>query len=196
MHKKLSYLFAVTMAFAAISAATAAERTTPVEVKNTPSVTVTNTPDVAVTNSPTVKIDSTNNVVQAATKNNTVQLWTSNQVISGNSGLNTIASTAIDCTGYKEIRVALFSDVTSVSLQVKISFGTSFSNSYKALGFANFATPSATVTNLGNFQSFGGNNNYCYFSHPVISNTCFIIIMNHTNSPVIMSKDSWVYLVN
>jgi hypothetical protein len=208
-------LCALTLVIIAASAQ-AADRTTPVTVNNTPTVTVTNTPNVAVTNtpsvtvtgtpnvavtntpnvavtnSPTVKIDSVNNVVQTVTKNNIIQLFGTDRSLPNGTSTN---SQPFDCTGYKEIRVVLFSNSSSANLNAWAGFGTSFNGSYKFLGIANFSTPAITVANQGNFVALAPNTS-CYFSHPVISNSACVYISNNSGGTVTLSKESWVYLVN
>ena len=168
-----------------VCAALAVDRTTPVTVSGTPSVTIANTP--------TVSISATNNVVQAAAKSNVIQLWTTDQVLA-NNGYCT--SGQIDCTGYREARVVLMSNSSSASLTVSLAFGTSFNGAnYKSLGYANFATPSVAITNQGNFQPWASSS-FCYFSHPILSNSCAIWVSNTSGASATISKNSWIYLIN
>ncbi len=169
---------------AVVCPALATDRTTP--------VTVTGTPSVTVTNAPTVSISATNNVVQTATKSSVVQLWTSDQVLS-NNGYAT--SSIIDCTGYKEVRVVLFANSSSTNLTAKVAFGTPFIAGYMSLGYANFATPTVPSANQGNFQPYP-TGNCCYFAHPVLSNSCIVMVSNNTGGSVTVSKNCWVYLIN
>ncbi len=147
-----------------------------VNIANTPSVSVASMPAVSISNSPTVKIDATANHVVAASKHNQIQLWTTDQSIANHTYLY---SASIDCSGYNEIRVLLWSSVISAEMTVYMTFRSPTGS---------YMTAKSTT--------WAGSGSILAITCPVYGDICRLQIYNGTTIDGTIYRHSYAYLVN
>lgn len=186
----------------------------PVTVQNTPTVNLSSTSipnplPVAVQNSPVVKLDASQNtvkslqsgawnvgitgepVVSTPTQSKQVQLWTSNQTVSPGS---TLSSSSISCAGYREARVWLVSNSYSEMEKIRVDIRFVAPNSgWALLGSGDFAPPATQIVPYANFVQLS---TMALLIVPVMSDYMKIEVVNTKTSAIVITSNSWVYLVN
>lgn len=154
------------------------------------SVGVSNLPAVTIAAGQAVRIDPAGNAVEPLAHALQINPVSSSTVLNPGDSLQT---GVINCAGYREIRAALLSSVSSASLVVSPMFATG-RGSNVSIGDFNFAEPVHSITDQGNFETTSG---ICMFSMPVMSPTLYLRFKNNsTSGSFTISQYSWVYLVN
>ena len=165
-------------------------RTTPVEVENTPTVKVDatdNTVKAQQSGTWSVGISPALNTVQTQITGQMYQPWTTTQVIP-DGGFISYESPQL--TGYREARVAVFTNNPSPNLKVWIGFrGPAGLNT---VGTCSFGTVSQGLITQANFV---GAPSVCTFTVPMMSPVIYLRIENGTGFPVTISESSWIYVV-
>ena len=141
----------------------------------------------------TVKIDGAANNVATATQHQSVQLWSTNQIVASGGFVH---SAYVNCAGYKELRVVIGSNMLAYNASlwaiIEMHPGTS-GGGYAAAGTVNFGAPAHLLSDQANMTLTPG---FCIFTIPVLSDTMHFLLHNDTGSSVTLYNWSYAYLVN
>jgi hypothetical protein len=150
---------------------------------------ISGTPNVNVSNSPTVRVDAAHSSVSTPTGYRMVQLFSEDRVVAANG---TVTTSFLDCAGYSEMRVVMYSNTTSVDVDVSL-WKRSPTNVYLRVGRANFGTSGQSVSNQANFTTTP---TFCMFAVPVLSDRVYISVYNGTSQSITIRSHSYVMLVD
>jgi hypothetical protein len=193
MASKSSLLFSIVCLCVLLLCAvgvSAETRTTPVEVENTPTVKVDatdNTVKAQQNGTWSVGISPALNTVQTKITGQMLQPWTTTQVIP-DGGFISYESPQL--AGYREARVAIFTNNPSLNLKVWIGFRGPAG--LLTVGTCSFGTVSQGLISQANFV---GAPSACTFTVPMMSPVIYLRIENNTGGPATISESSWIYVV-
>ena len=129
--------------------------------------------------------------VKSPTLSNTVQLWTTDQVVD----FHNYVEADVSCAGYSSLRVVLNSDCASNLENLRLGiYLQGPTGAWSNIAQGNFVISVQSVVLGANFASIAGT---ASFVIPVMSDVTRIRVQNETGNSVTMYGAScWAYLVN